>query len=78
MKHQDSVDNLFCDVLINGLPQVEVWTLPHTDREAAYSMSASAAFRLLVGDKVQIGLCNNPDHIHDHFNNIFSGMLIKP
>jgi len=33
MKHQDSVDNLYCDVLINGLTQVQVWTLPQIGKQ---------------------------------------------
>jgi len=74
----DNVDFVSCHVMINGIGKLIMYTDPATDETAVYSMSASAGFRLRLGDRVQVGRCGNPDHIYSTVATFFSGILIKP
>ena len=76
--YHDNVDFVHCFVVINGIGKLQMFTNPVIDDTAVYSMSASAGFHLRLGDRVQVGLCGNPDHIENNVDTFFSGILIKP
>lgn len=73
----DSVDSIYCYMLVNGNWIILLYTNPYNDDLAHYEITASAGFHLKVGDRFQIGSCVDPEHIRNHIDTHISGFLIK-
>ena len=73
----DSVDSIYCYMLVNNNSYNLLYTNPYNDFHNAYEITGSAGFHLKVGDRFQIGSCGNPDHIRNNYNTFISGFLIK-
>jgi len=74
-----NVDWVTCYLRVNSIDKLFLYTDPMSENDRdGYSFTGSAAFRLQVGDRVQVGRCSNGQSIDNGQATHFSGFLIKP